>query len=63
MGNYFEEEEDDDQFFDSHSFYSDECCSSPDFGQVNGFSDNFHQYKFWSMFPESVDKRRHRFWT
>ncbi|KAB2001788.1 hypothetical protein ES319_D11G019100v1 [Gossypium barbadense] len=63
MGNYFEEEEDDDQFFDSRSVYSDECCSSPDFGQVNGFSDNFDQYKFWSVFPESVDKRRHRLWT
>ncbi|KAK8692797.1 hypothetical protein V6N13_070404 [Hibiscus sabdariffa] len=62
MGSFFEEE-DDEQFFDSCSVYSDECNSSPDFGLVNGFPDNFDQYKFWSMFPESVDKRRHRFRT
>ncbi|PPD86201.1 hypothetical protein GOBAR_DD16866 [Gossypium barbadense] len=55
MGNYFEEEEDDDQFFDSRSVYSDECCSSPDFGQVNGFSDNFDQYKFWDALEVSQD--------
>lgn len=69
MGSYFEEEED--QFFDtreeissvsdSSSVCSEECGSGPGFGLVNGFWDSFDQYKFWSMFPESVDKRRHRF--
>ena len=69
MGSYFEEVED--QFFDSReeissasdscSVCSEECGSSPDFGLVNGFLDSFDQYKFWSMFPESVDKRRHKF--
>ncbi|XWS61563.1 hypothetical protein CRYUN_Cryun07bG0136100 [Craigia yunnanensis] len=69
MGSYFEEVED--QFFDSReeissasdscSVCSDECGSSPDCGLVNGFLDSFDQYKFWSMFPESVDKRRHKF--
>ncbi|WRX16750.1 WD40 repeat - like 10 [Theobroma cacao] len=69
MGSYFEEEED--QFFDtreeissvsdSSSVCSEECGFGPGFGLVNGFWDSFDQYKFWSMFPESVDKRRHRF--
>ncbi|XVF51250.1 hypothetical protein PTKIN_Ptkin04bG0169600 [Pterospermum kingtungense] len=68
MGSYFEEE---DQFFDSreeispasdsHSVCSEECDPCPDFGLFNGFLDSFDQYKFWSTFPESVDKRRHRF--
>ncbi|XWS38188.1 hypothetical protein CRYUN_Cryun19dG0108900 [Craigia yunnanensis] len=75
MGSYFEEEEEEeeekDQFFDTReeissisdnsSVCSEECGSSPGFGPVNGFLDSFDQYKFWSMFPESVDKRRYRF--
>ncbi|XWS50134.1 hypothetical protein CRYUN_Cryun12cG0062600 [Craigia yunnanensis] len=69
MGSYFGEEED--QFFDtreeissisdSSSVCSEECGSSPGLGLVNGFLDSFDRYKFWSMFPESVDKRRYRF--
>ncbi|XVE64639.1 hypothetical protein DITRI_Ditri07aG0116600 [Diplodiscus trichospermus] len=69
MESYFEEEED--QFFDTHeeissisdcsSVCSEECGSSPGFGLVNSFLDSFDQYKSWSIFPESVDKRRCRF--
>ncbi|XWS48767.1 hypothetical protein CRYUN_Cryun13aG0104500 [Craigia yunnanensis] len=69
MGSYFQEEGD--QFFDSReeissasdscSVCSEECGSSPDFSLVNGFLNSFDRYKFWSMFPESVDKRRHKF--
>ena len=69
MGSYFQEEED--QFFDSREEISsasdscsvcyEECGSSPDFSLVNGFLNSFDRYKFWSMFPESVDKRRHKF--
>ncbi|XP_022736750.1 WD repeat-containing protein 44-like isoform X2 [Durio zibethinus] len=69
MGSYFEEEED--QFFDSReeissasdcsSVCSEECGSSAGFDLVNDFLDSFDQYKFWSMFPESADKRRHKF--
>ncbi|XVF53133.1 hypothetical protein PTKIN_Ptkin05aG0075600 [Pterospermum kingtungense] len=66
MESYFEEEED--QFFDtreevssisdSSSVCYEECGSSPG---VNGFLDSSDQFKFWSTFPESVDKRRHIF--
>ncbi|XP_022761848.1 WD repeat-containing protein 44-like isoform X2 [Durio zibethinus] len=72
MGSYFEaEEEEEDQFFDTceenssisdRSFVCSEGCdSSPGFGPVNCFLDSFDRYKFWSMFPESADKRRYRF--
>ncbi|OMP02871.1 hypothetical protein COLO4_10764 [Corchorus olitorius] len=64
MGSYFEEEEE--QFFDTRedisdscSVCSEECGSSPGFDLVNGLLDSF-DYKFWSTFPESVDKRRHK---
>ncbi|KAE8674688.1 Transducin/WD40 repeat-like superfamily protein, putative isoform 3 [Hibiscus syriacus] len=61
MGSYLEEE---DQFFDIReeiSSASEKCGSSPDIGLVDDFVDTFDQYKFWSMFPESIDKRRHNF--
>ncbi|GMI89116.1 hypothetical protein like AT5G42010 [Hibiscus trionum] len=61
MGSYLEEE---DQLFDTReeiSSASEKCGSSPDLDQVDDFVDSFDQYKFWSMFPESVDKRRHNF--
>ncbi|GMJ13757.1 hypothetical protein HRI_005044900 [Hibiscus trionum] len=61
MGSYLEEK---DQLFDTReeiSSASEKCGSSPDLDLVDDFVDSFDQYKFWSMFPDSVDKRRHNF--
>ncbi|KAK9027382.1 hypothetical protein V6N11_067218 [Hibiscus sabdariffa] len=61
MGSYLEEE---DQLFDTReeiSSASEKCGSSPDLDQVDDFVDSFDRFRFWSMFPESVDKRRHNF--
>ncbi|KAK9042888.1 hypothetical protein V6N11_071242 [Hibiscus sabdariffa] len=61
MGSYLEEK---DQLFDTReeiSSASEKCGSCPDLDQVDDFADSFDRFKFFSMFPESVDKRRHNF--
>ncbi|KAE8681337.1 Transducin/WD40 repeat-like superfamily protein, putative isoform 2 [Hibiscus syriacus] len=60
-GSYLEEE---DQFFytrEEISSASEKCGSSPDLGLIDDLVDSFDQYKFWSTFRESIDKRRHNF--